>query len=91
MAETMRPQPGDRIRIIADGQFRSAEGVFVEWGPFAHSVLLDQDAPDGPDSAGVRFFQSHELMWLVPDGHACDNCSGIDPDTCMFNGEKEGS
>ena len=23
------------------------------------------------------------------DVHSCDNCSGVDPDTCLFNGEKE--
>lgn len=26
-----------------------------------------------------------------PAAHSCDNCSGIDPDTCLFNGEKEES
>lgn len=23
------------------------------------------------------------------DPHHCDNCSGIDPETCLYNGEKE--
>jgi hypothetical protein len=79
------PQPGDRVCVIADAEFYGAEGVLVAVGPFAHEVLLDQDVHIGPDE--VRFFTSDELEWL--DAHFCANCGGDDPETCLYNGEKE--
>lgn len=27
--------------------------------------------------------------WVESDAHSCGNCLGVDPETCLYNGEKE--
>lgn len=83
------PQPGNRVRVVEAAPLDGAEGVLVESGPFAYSVLLDRDAHLG--LGGERVFTTEELVLLGPDAaaHSCDNCLGVDPDTRLYNGEKE--
>lgn len=47
----------------------------------------------------ARLMQRRVTYWIeIPgdgargereDTHSCDNCLGVDPDTCLYNGEKE--
>jgi hypothetical protein len=77
-----------QVLLLNDGQARAALEVRAK-GIFA----ADAHRP-------ARLMQRPVTGWQeIPgdgargtdgsDAHSCDNCSGIDPDTCLFNGEKE--
>jgi hypothetical protein len=70
---TVTPSPGDRVRVVSVGPHEGCEGVLHELGPFAHSVLLDKDAPDAD---GVRFFRPVELEWYPPEVAAGTETAG---------------